>query len=280
MRLLGVVRDRDRDEHGELPESHVRALVRREFGVEYGDSAWFATYRLHHRLAARFRDGPCFLVGDAAHIHSPVGAQGMNTGLQEAHNLACAFADVLVGGMPDARLDRYEAERRPVGRILVATTDRAFARRDRRTRGSPDSSAGASCRASARSPCGWCRGWSAAGACSATSRRRASAIGCRMRLARPATTSSGVRLPWTGGNYDVLRSMQWQVHGYGVPERGGATHRRGARRGGARVPTRPASAARVDRVYLVRRDGFVVAEVVSPGTGRLLDAARRRLAGE
>ena len=50
----------------------------------------------------------------------------MNTGLQEAHNLACAFADVLVDGMPHARLDRYEAERRPVGRILVATTDRAF----------------------------------------------------------------------------------------------------------------------------------------------------------
>ena len=128
MRLLGIVRDRDLDAEGQLPEANVRALVRGEFGVEYGEATWFTTYRVHHRLAARFRDGPCFLVGDAAHIHSPVGAQGMNTGLQEAHNLACALADVIVGGMPDARLDRYEDERRPVGKILVATTDRAFGR--------------------------------------------------------------------------------------------------------------------------------------------------------
>ncbi|WP_022892311.1 FAD-dependent monooxygenase [Agromyces subbeticus] len=125
-RLLGVVRDGDRDESGELSEALVRGMLEREFGVGYEASAWFTTYRLHHRLAARFRQGACFLVGDAAHIHSPVGAQGMNTGLQEAHNLACALADVLVDGMPDARLDRYEAERRPVGKRLVATTDRAF----------------------------------------------------------------------------------------------------------------------------------------------------------
>ena len=90
----------------------------------------------------------------------------------------------------------------------------------------------------------------------------------------------GVRLPWTGGNYDVLRSMQWQVHGYGVPER--AVRRIGRELGvEAHVfPRDPYRRLRVDRVYLVRRDGFVVAEVVSPGTGALLDAARRRLAGE
>ena len=50
--------------------------------------SWFSTYRIHHRRAARFRDRRCFLLGDAAHIHSPVGAQGMNTGLQDAYNLA------------------------------------------------------------------------------------------------------------------------------------------------------------------------------------------------
>ncbi len=278
-RLLGVVRDRDRDEHGELPESLVRALVRREFGVEYGDSAWFATYRLHHRLAARFRDGPCFLVGDAAHIHSPVGAQGMNTGLQEAHNLACAFADVLVGGMPDARLDRYEAERRPVGKILVATTDRAFAavtsdsQLARFIRGRIVPRLGP---VAFRLVPRLVGGRRVFGYVSQT----------RIRYRVPDVPGTprddvvGVRLPWTGGNYDVLRSMQWQVHGYGAPER--AVRRIGAELGveAHAFPRDPHRRLRVDRVYLVRRDGFVVAEVVSPGTGRLLDAARRRLAGE
>lgn len=279
MRLLGVVRDRDRDERGELPESLVRALVRREFGVEYRDAAWFTTYRLHHRLAARFREGPCFLVGDAAHIHSPVGAQGMNTGLQEAHNLACALADVLVGGMPDARLDRYEAERRPVGKILVATTDRAFAAV---TSDSPLARFIRGRLVPLLGPLAFrlvprlVGGGRVFGYVSQT----------RIRYRVPDVPGTprddvvGVRLPWTGGNYEVLRSMQWQVHGYGVPER--AVRRIGAELGvEAHVfPPDPYRRLRIDRVYLVRRDGFVVAEVVSPGTGALLDAARRRLAGE
>ncbi|GAA4368789.1 hypothetical protein GCM10023152_06600 [Agromyces bauzanensis] len=174
MRLLGVVRDVDLDDDGRLPEQNVRSLVRREFGVEYSEASWFTTYRVSHRLAARFRDGPCLIVGDAAHIHSPVGAQGMNTGLQEAHNLACAIADVAVGGMPDRRLDRYEAERRPVGRTLVATTDRPFGQ--------------------------------------VTSESRfARAAGRRDRVV-------GRRLQWSGSNFGALRSMTWQVHGYGSYE--------------------------------------------------------------
>ena len=63
---------------------------------------WFSTYRIHHRCASRFRDRRCFLLGDAAHIHSPVGAQGMNTGLQDAYNLAWKLA-LVVGGWADKR---------------------------------------------------------------------------------------------------------------------------------------------------------------------------------
>src|SRR6185295_11071856 len=96
------------------------------FAVTYSESRWYATYRVHHRIAATFRDGPFFLTGDAAHVHSPVGGQGMNTGLQDAHNLAFKLADVLQGRAGDAWLDRYEAERRPVAQKLVATTDRLF----------------------------------------------------------------------------------------------------------------------------------------------------------
>ncbi len=94
--------------------------------LTFRDCLWFSTYRIHHRSAGHFREGRCFLLGDAAHIHSPMGAQGMNTGLQDAYNLAWKLALVLNGQADDALLDSYEAERRPVAERLLRTTDRAF----------------------------------------------------------------------------------------------------------------------------------------------------------
>src|SRR5262245_50564844 len=102
--------------------------LRQEAGASLSFKAcsWFSTYRIHHRRAVRFRDRRAFLLGDAAHIHSPVGAQGMNTGLQDAYNLAWKLA-LVVRGRADARiLDSYEAERIPVAERLLDTTDRAF----------------------------------------------------------------------------------------------------------------------------------------------------------
>jgi 2-polyprenyl-6-methoxyphenol hydroxylase-like FAD-dependent oxidoreductase len=87
---------------------------------------WFSTYRIHHRCTERFRDRRCFLLGDAAHVHSPMGGQGMNTGLQDAYNLAWKLALRLDGRAGDALLDTYEAERMPVAHRLLETTDRAF----------------------------------------------------------------------------------------------------------------------------------------------------------
>lgn len=87
---------------------------------------WFSTYRIHHRRAARFRADRCFLLGDAAHIHSPVGAQGMNTGLQDAYNLAWKLSLVVKGLAQESLLDSYEDERIPVATRLLETTDRAF----------------------------------------------------------------------------------------------------------------------------------------------------------
>ena len=95
-------------------------------GLSFKACTWFSTYRIHHRGAARFRDRRCFLLGDAAHIHSPVGAQGMNTGLQDAYNLAWKLALVVTGRAAAALLDSYEDERIPVARRLLNTTDRAF----------------------------------------------------------------------------------------------------------------------------------------------------------
>jgi 2-polyprenyl-6-methoxyphenol hydroxylase-like FAD-dependent oxidoreductase len=88
--------------------------------------SWFSTYRIHHRKAARFRDGRCFLLGDAAHVHSPVGAQGMNTGLQDAYNLGWKLALVVKGLANEALLDSYQEERVPVAKALLNGTDRAF----------------------------------------------------------------------------------------------------------------------------------------------------------
>jgi 2-polyprenyl-6-methoxyphenol hydroxylase-like FAD-dependent oxidoreductase len=95
-------------------------------GLSLQGCSWFSTYRIHHRRAERFRDGHCFLLGDAAHIHSPVGAQGMNTGLQDAYNLAWKLALVISGQAGARLLDSYEDERIPVAKRLLSTTDRAF----------------------------------------------------------------------------------------------------------------------------------------------------------
>ena len=87
---------------------------------------WFTTYRLHHRMAEKFSHGRCFLIGDAAHIHSPVGGQGMNTGLQDAYNLSWKLAGVINKKLQQGVLNTYAAERMPVAKNLLKTTDRAF----------------------------------------------------------------------------------------------------------------------------------------------------------
>ena len=86
---------------------------------------WFSTYHVHHRVAHRFRAGRAFLLGDAAHIHSPAGGQGMNTGIGDAINLAWKLKAAL-DGAPDVLLDSYETERIAFARRLVKTTDQAF----------------------------------------------------------------------------------------------------------------------------------------------------------
>lgn len=91
------------------------------------DPDWLANFRLHHRQAEHYRAARFFLAGDAAHVHSPAGGQGMNTGLQDAWNLGWKLALVIRGVGSDRLLDSYEAERLPVGQFLLRYTDRLFA---------------------------------------------------------------------------------------------------------------------------------------------------------
>lgn len=87
---------------------------------------WVTKYFVHHRSVDQMSLGRAFLAGDAAHIHSPVGAQGMNTGLQDAANLAWKLGAVLRDEAPEALLDTYHSERWPVGQKLLKFTDRLF----------------------------------------------------------------------------------------------------------------------------------------------------------
>jgi 2-polyprenyl-6-methoxyphenol hydroxylase-like FAD-dependent oxidoreductase len=88
------------------------------------DVLWSSRFRVHHRLADHYREGRVFLAGDAAHVHSPAGGQGMNTGIQDAVALGARLAGVLRDGADERILDGYETERRPVAADVVAFTDR------------------------------------------------------------------------------------------------------------------------------------------------------------
>ncbi|MET9615443.1 FAD-dependent monooxygenase [Kitasatospora indigofera] len=85
---------------------------------------WSSVFRISHRLVDRYREGRVFLAGDAAHIHPPTGAQGMNTGVQDAYNLAWKLALVVGGAAEDGLLDTYQAERHPIGEEVVGRTVR------------------------------------------------------------------------------------------------------------------------------------------------------------
>jgi 2-polyprenyl-6-methoxyphenol hydroxylase-like FAD-dependent oxidoreductase len=252
-RLIGTARDADGDD--EVTEEDARTRLRRDFAVTFADSRWFATYKVHHRVAAKFRDGPFFLAGDAGHVHSPVGGQGMNTGLQDAHNLAFKLADVLQGRAGDAWLDRYESERRPVAKTLVATTDRVFMAL---TSEKPYMRLLRRLAVPVIAPIGVRAVPNTAGG------PRFFQYVSQIRIhywmtpdGKPAGHRDpivGRRLPWTGTNFDVLRSLRWQIHAYGrinaadVPDLGLPVH-----------VFEPHAPFEPGQLYLIRPDGFVAA---------------------
>src|SRR6266404_3277369 len=125
-RLIGTVRDARADRADTLTFRDVSDRAINHLKVRINKVNWFSTYHVHHRVTHHFRKGRAFLLGDAAHIHSPAGGQGMNTGIGDAINLAWKLAAVLAGRAGDNLLDSYEAERIGFARRLVATTDRAF----------------------------------------------------------------------------------------------------------------------------------------------------------
>jgi 2-polyprenyl-6-methoxyphenol hydroxylase-like FAD-dependent oxidoreductase len=108
----------------QLSLAEVQAIVtqRGPAGISIRDPKWLTYFRVNYRAARHYRHGRIFLAGDAAHIHSLIGGQGMNTGIQDAYNLAWKLALVCRGRAPESLLDSYEKERRPVGEDVVKTT--------------------------------------------------------------------------------------------------------------------------------------------------------------
>jgi 2-polyprenyl-6-methoxyphenol hydroxylase-like FAD-dependent oxidoreductase len=218
---------------------------------------WFSTYHVHHRVVSHFRQGRAFLLGDAAHIHSPVGAQGMNTGLGDAVNLAWKLAMVIAERAPDRLLDTYETERIAFARRLVATTDRAF------TFVTRDGAIARFMRLNVVP-----RLLPAVMKLEAARRflfRTVSQIEIEYRSSalssgRAGRVRGGDRLPWVPDNFAPLASLDWQVHVYGTARDGLADT---CRKLGLALHifawtevAHRAGLAR-DALYVVRPDGYV-----------------------
>ena len=220
-RLIGTLRGGREEEAGALGFADVGHRAIGSLGLRIGQVNWFSTYRVHHRVTDHYRRGRVFLLGDAAHIHSPAGGQGMNTGIGDAINLAWKLAAVLKGQAPDSLLDSYEAERLPFARRLVATTDRVFSLVTAegrladlaRTRLAPVLAAAAFRTRPAREAVF----------------RTLSQTGLRYRggpLSQgiAGQVRGGDRLPWVawdgGDNSAPLRAISWQVHVYGAARDG------------------------------------------------------------
>ena len=127
-RIVGAFPDGMKTDPDQIPFEQIEQHVRRETEIPLHITQvnWFSTYKVHSRHVDRFSEGRCFLAGDAAHIHTPAGGQGMNTGIQDAYNLAWKLASVLKAQANGRILDTYNQERLENAKRLLQTTDRLF----------------------------------------------------------------------------------------------------------------------------------------------------------
>lgn len=262
-RLVGTVRE-DAAAAGSLAFEDINRKAVESLKINVTKVNWFSSYRVHHRVVDQFRRGRAFLLGDAAHVHSPAGGQGMNTGIGDAVNLAWKLAMVLKGAAPDQLLDSYEEERIAFARKLVSTTDRVFSLATSESR-------------LAR----WVRTnivpavvplaveleplreWMFR----TVSQLEISYRGDRLSEGEAGDVHGGDRLPWLAledgrSNHDALRDIRWQVHVHGYA---GHEVEAWCRDNGLPLHVlswtpefQDAGFAR-DAAYLVRPDGYVAA---------------------
>ncbi|MFI0980213.1 FAD-dependent monooxygenase [Streptomyces sp. NPDC021093] len=123
-RVMGWDRNHEVPESDPVDIAEIRHIARAALGNDFGmhDERFLSRFHSDERQAPAYRTGRVFLAGDAAHVHSPAGGQGMNTGLQDAANLSWKLAAVLRGRAEDELLDTYHAERHPVGAMVLRTS--------------------------------------------------------------------------------------------------------------------------------------------------------------
>jgi hypothetical protein len=260
----------------DLTFEDIRDRVEPLVDVKVTEVNWFSRYRVHHRVAEHFRADRAFLLGDAAHIHSPVGGQGMNTGIGDAVNLAWKLADVIRGRGGSLLLDSFEPERIGFARTLVSTTDRAF---------TPLVSGG------------W-RGefvrrilaplfFSVATRIDlgrrtvfrTVSQTRIHYDDSPLSEGKAGSVHGGDRLPWVqmedGDNFVPLRSIDWQAHIYGTADE---TLEKVCRQIGLPVHEFPwgksadAAGLEQDALYLIRPDGYVALAVGGKSAAEQLES--------
>ena len=127
-RIVGTFPQEFEKDEGDVLYEEIEERIKLDTDIEIDITQvnWFSTYKVHTRHVDKFSVGRCFLAGDAAHIHSPAGAQGMNTGIQDGYNLAWKLAWVLQGNASGELLTTYNEERLPNAETLTKTTDRFF----------------------------------------------------------------------------------------------------------------------------------------------------------
>jgi aryl-alcohol dehydrogenase-like predicted oxidoreductase/2-polyprenyl-6-methoxyphenol hydroxylase-like FAD-dependent oxidoreductase len=272
-RLIGTVQEHG-ERRAELGWDDVHKRVVDRTGVEVRRVNWFSTYRVHHRVAEAFRVGRTFLLGDAAHIHSPVGGQGMNTGIGDAINLSWKLAMVLHSQADESILESYQEERIAFARRLVATTDRIF---QLVTLPGPLAD-----RARTLAPLVVSRAFRLASVrrylFRTVSQIAIEYRGGALSAGRAGEVRGGDRLPWVrpepsaSDNFAPLASLRWQAHVYGAaaPRLASAC---AARDLALHVfPFGPAAAraglAR-DALYLVRPDGYIALADASASVAQL-----------
>ena len=257
-RAIGVVPDelagRPSIEFTDL-QPHIEGIV--DIHVEKVN--WFSTYHVHHRVADHFRVGRAFIAGDAGHVHSPAGGQGMNTGIGDAVNLGWKLASVVKGAADDSILDTYETERIAFAHTLVETTDKAFqlmvgrgfSGQLFRTLVVPHLApllfgfAGIRKEAFLR-----------------VSQTRINYRDSKLSQGSTGDLHGGDRLPWVDSqdNFDALTSFDWQIHVYGTtPE----DLKDAARAAGIALheyawdDDAHEAGLRRDAAYLIRPDGYI-----------------------
>jgi 2-polyprenyl-6-methoxyphenol hydroxylase-like FAD-dependent oxidoreductase len=221
VRLIGAVRPGEARDLDKLTFDDISDRATQFLRLKVDKVNWFWTYHISHRVTDHFRRGRAFLLGDAAHIHTPVGGQGMNTGIGDAINLAWKLQAVLAGRAPDALLDTFEAERRAFALRLVQTTDRFFnvvAAEGRlaeivRTRIAPIVLPQAAKFEAAREYL-----------FRTISQITLNYRGKGLDQGRVGAVHGGDRLPWAKigaiDNYRALKRIGWQIHVYGTAEAG------------------------------------------------------------